>query len=112
MAEKFVSTSFHCALAGQVVDKKKGFFKKRIEQETLYYPEQPDCRDYGDRLAREYNKMDAAGYKVVNVIPINFGCSEPVYKVDKKSGVKRFIGEKTYSITRGAVVIGERCGSK
>ena len=109
MAVKFVSSSFYCALASDVIDKKKGFFKKRIEQEKLYYPELPDCGDYAERLANEYNKMDAAGYKVVNVVPINVGCSEPVYSVHKKSGVKKFMGEKTYSTTRGAVVIGEKC---
>ena len=57
-----------------------------------------DLDDYSKRLVKIYEDFDSDGYDIINVIPINFGESEP-------SG---FLNQGTFSITRGATVIAKR----
>lgn len=53
-------------------------------------------------LAESYNKLDQAGYDVVNVVPVAIGTSDQCYQSNKN-----YVGDVGYSITRGAVVVGK-----
>ncbi|HEY0465620.1 MAG TPA: hypothetical protein VGC79_15510 [Polyangiaceae bacterium] len=61
-----------------------------------------DYDDYCARLKRIYNDFDAAGYEVINVLPIEM--SRTVDRRDTQSGWMASVG---YSPTRGAVIVGK-----
>ncbi|EIH6034293.1 hypothetical protein BL632_005192, partial [Escherichia coli] len=62
----------------------------------------PDLDDYAAKLAESYNKLDSAGYDVINIVPINIGSSDQCFQDNKN-----YVGDVGYSITRGAVVVGK-----
>lgn len=62
-----------------------------------------DCHDYSQRLQAVYNELDSIGYDVINVVPIVTGQSDQVFAA---GGV--YLGDIGFSITRGAVVVGQR----
>ncbi|MDU4431674.1 MAG: hypothetical protein E7I42_02055, partial [Pluralibacter gergoviae] len=62
----------------------------------------PDLDDYAAKLAESYNKLDSAGYEVINIVPINIGSSDQCFQENKN-----YVGDVGYSITRGAVVVGK-----
>ncbi|CAN7790964.1 hypothetical protein LJR034_009107 [Caballeronia sp. LjRoot34] len=82
MANKFVSTWFKAAMEGS---------------------RSTNFADYASTLQKQYEAFDAAGYDVISVVPILTGTSETI-----NSKNKTFLAEPTFSITRGAVVIGKR----
>lgn len=59
-------------------------------------------RGAGQKLAESYNKLDSAGYEVINIVPINIGSSDQCFQENKN-----YVGDVGYSITRGAVVVGK-----
>ncbi len=56
-----------------------------------------DYDNYAELLIEAYEKLDADGYDVINVVPITMG--EIAY------------GDIPFSITRGAVLVGKKRGS-
>lgn len=107
MNNKFITTWFHCEADNETVKKKTGFLKKKEVEKKVYYKDSPNYDHYAEMLAKTYNDMDDHGYDVVNVVPINTGASEP-YSGVLKNGKKHYMGEKCYSVTRGAIVVGKR----
>lgn len=65
--------------------------KTQLEESKLL----PDLDAMCEQLAQVYTDLDAQGYEVVNLMPINVG--ELIENKDRESGI---------SVTRGAVVVG------
>ena len=61
-----------------------------------------DLDDYAKRLCAAYEQLDEAGYDVVQVVPISTGRHEPRSRRDGT-----YVGDATFSITQGAVVVGK-----
>ena len=71
-----------------------------INKRTVEYPifRRVDLDEYAELLEETYNKYDAEGYDVVNVVPITMGETE-----QNNNQVTASFG-----ITRGAIVVGKR----
>ena len=99
LSKKFITTWFYAGLEKHTED--VGIFRTKIRetaiQRTVNYHE------YAELLEAKYNELDAEGYDVVNVVPINMGQSEECYNRNDN-----YLGDVGFSITRGAVVVGKR----
>ena len=99
MADKFKTTWFCSALntykkdVGLITKKEKEFRSQRFV----------DFGDYADSLKKTYEELDAEGYEVINVVPISTGQSE---SCTQRGG--GYVGDVGFSITRGAVVVGQK----
>ena len=99
MKEKFVTDWFYASLTK--VDVTTGLFFKDTHKE--YGKRSVDFDSFAQLLKQKYNELDAAGYDVVNVLPIAMGQSE---QCNQRDG--NYVGDVGFSITRGAVLVGKR----
>ena len=93
--EKFISTWFKSALEKETHN--QGFLGGEKES---YVPTDVNLDDYSESLLSIYQEYDKAGYEVIEVVPITTGQSESSNRGKRGDDL-------TYSITRGAVVIGK-----
>jgi hypothetical protein len=101
--DKFVTDWFYVPCASQKKLQRTGFLglgDPKIVKD--YVNNVPDLDDYAAKLAESYNKLDSAGYEVINIVPINIGSSDQCFQENKN-----YVGDVGYSITRGAVVVGK-----
>ncbi len=73
-------------------------FKK---QKVFEATRQVDLQEFADKLITAYERLDEEGYNPISVIPVNTGSMEFT-----TSGGNP-VGEVGYSVTRGAVVMGQ-----
>ncbi|EAA3032420.1 hypothetical protein OEJ15_003892 [Escherichia coli] len=100
---KFITDWFYVPCASTKELERTGFFglgETRVK--TSYVNNVPDLEQYAAQLAESYNKLDDAGYDVVNVVPVAIGTSDQCYQSNQN-----YVGDVGYSITRGAVVVGK-----
>ncbi|EHJ0757042.1 hypothetical protein J5L86_004165 [Salmonella enterica] len=100
---KFITDWFYVPCASTKELERTGFFglgEPRVK--TSYVNNVPDLEQYAAQLAESYNKLDDAGYDVVNVVPVAIGTSDQCYQSNQN-----YVGDVGYSITRGAVVVGK-----
>lgn len=77
-----------------------------INREGTMYCE-VDLNEFASSLRDVYEKYDSEGYDVVNVLPVNLAKSQPCYRV-LPIGDTEYVGDITFSVTGGAVVVGKR----
>ena len=113
MKKKFVTDWFYSPVEKYSEKKIKGFwFWKSVVTVITQIPQTGDYDHYCERLEDIYNKFDSEGYDVVNILPLDLGSSEPNHAILNDSGKKTYLGETSYSVTRGAVVIGKLRAAK
>ncbi len=93
--DKFISAWFKAEL--EIETESKGFLGGKKES---YVATDVNLDNYSETLLSFYQEFDESGYDVINVVPIVAGQEEP-------SGRGKSGDELTYSITRGAVIIGK-----
>lgn len=98
MKEKFVTDWFYAPLTK--VNVTTGVIFKETHKE--YLKRSVDFDAFAELLKQKYNELDAAGYDVVNVLPIAMGESE---QCNQSNG--NYVGDVGFSITRGAVLVGK-----
>jgi hypothetical protein len=102
MAGKFKTKWFWASSAKYNVD--EGFLLKtqvdKVSQRAV------DIGDYAQKLQDAYEQLDAEGYDVISVVPVSSGTSEQIIA---KGGA--YLGDRPFSPTRGAVVVGKKQGS-
>lgn len=99
MSDKFRTEWFTSSTVSREVT--TGIIKKKVEKR--YSQREIDMDKFAAGLERAYNNLDSAGYDVVNVVPVATGTSE---SLENNGGA--YLGEVGFSITRGAVVIGQK----
>lgn len=100
MSGKF-RTSWFCADVLRHTEVEGSLLNKK---EVEYHdPKTVDLDEFAQYLNEAYEEMDAAGYDVINVIPIAMGTSEP-----SVASRGEYLGDIGYSPTRAAVVVGKR----
>jgi hypothetical protein len=95
VSKKYITTWFYAKL-GKCQTDVGGLFPKMKE---TYSQRAVDFDEYAKLLEEKYNELDSDGYDVVNVLPINMGQAE---------NVERTNIDISFSITRGAVVVGKK----
>lgn len=98
MSAKFKTTWFYAELSSE--EKEKGLIKKRVEKS--YTQRSVNLDAYARELQKTYEELDAEGYEVINVVPVSMGQSEGYSSGPNNMGIVGF------SITRGAVVVGQK----
>lgn len=101
--DKFVTDWFYVPCASQRKIQRTGFLglgEGKVVKD--YCNNVPDLDDYAAKLAESYNKLDSAGYEVINVLPIAIGSTEQCFQENKT-----YVGDVGFSITRGAVIVGK-----
>lgn len=63
--------------------------------------------EFATLLEKTYNDFDEEGYDVINVLPLTIGTDEQVEGRLKSTGESNYLGQVSFSITRGAVVVGK-----
>lgn len=100
MSGKFRTTWF-CANVLHYTETEGGRFSKK---EVEYHdPKSVDLDEFAQCLADAYEEMDAAGYEVINVVPIATGTSAP-----SLGSRGEYLGDTGYSPTRAAVIVGKK----
>ena len=61
-----------------------------------------DLDDFGKLLIEKYERLDQAGYDVIQVVPIN---APQWWQCTTRNG--NYVGDATFSITQGAVIVGK-----
>ena len=82
----------------------KGVLVFTVTQEN---PRYADLNNYGQQLANIYADFDSRGYDVVNVIPVATGGSD---NGTGYAGTMALAYSYSFSITRGAMIIGKLRG--
>ncbi len=99
MSKNYKTKWFRASL--DTYKKDVGWFRTKIEE--FYGNRSVNIEEYSSMLEDTYNEFDQEGYDVVNVVSISMGQSEP--SLTSKNG---YIGDKSFSIDRGAIVVGKR----
>lgn len=99
MAAKFITEWFYVSM--EKVRVETGMIFKNTHEE--YSSRKVDLDAFAASLQEKYTQYDAAGYDVVNVVPIAMGVSE---SCTQKGG--NYVGDVGFSVTRGAVVVGKK----
>ena len=103
MSGKF-RTSWFCANVLRYTETEGGMLgKKEVEYQDA---KAVDLDEFAQCLADAYEEMDAAGYEVINVVPVAMGSTEP-----SVASRGEYLGDVGYSLTRAAVVVGKRKAS-
>tara|TARA_B100000767_G_scaffold270970_1_gene295680 strand:+ start:463 stop:774 length:312 start_codon:yes stop_codon:yes gene_type:complete len=98
LTKKYKTKWFRAAL--DTYKKDVGWFRTKIEE--FYGNRSVNIEDYSARLEEAYNEFDNEGYDVVNVVSISMGESEP--SISKQNN---YLGDMSFSIDRGAIVVGK-----
>ena len=61
-----------------------------------------DLDDYGKLLIERYERLDQAGYDVIQIVPIN---APQWWQSTARNGT--YVGDATFSVTQGAVIVGK-----
>lgn len=96
---KFISNWFYAGLKKYTVE--TGVFSKKIEEK--FNNKSVDFDSYAKQLQGIYEDFDEKGYDVIQVVPIAMGTADPWII---QGG--HHTADVSYSITRGAVVIGKK----
>lgn len=108
MAKKKYATKWFYAPVGKYTDVETTgwFWNKKSKVVKKDAPRTADYQAFADSLEAVYNDLDAEGYDVHQVLPLEIGASEPIHAVLKNND-PTYLGEVGFSVTRGAIVVGK-----
>lgn len=99
MAEKFITEWFYAPMDRVKVE--TGIIFKDTHEE--YSNRTVNFDAFAAQLNEKYSQFDAAGYDVINVLPIAMAASEQSVA---RNG--NYLGDVGFSVTRGAIVVGKK----
>lgn len=107
MKQKFITSWFYSPIAKNTEHQLTGFwFWKSVKKVSHDVPQAADYQHFCEQLEQIYNDFDEKGYDVVNIVPLNLGTSQPNHSV-LPNGQRNYLGDTSFSITRGTVVVGK-----